>query len=144
MTPFPPENIGFEHSMDGHNAAHQTGGNSGFLDCEEGSDGNTAGETVTSIAKSEEQQQEAPQSKCPRPLVCILVLLTVAVIIPLLFVFDIISNEDLEGVPVLGDIDFDNFFDTDPYGGEVSPLVCIIQLCIIRLFFDRSNVLFYY
>jgi hypothetical protein len=86
----------------------------------EGAGGNT-GKTVSSVDKTAAQEEGTPPTRCPRPLIVILTLLFIAVSVPCLFVFGILSNEDLEGVPLLGDVDFDTFFDTDPFGGEVSP-----------------------
>jgi hypothetical protein len=59
--------------------------------------------------------------KCPCILVAIISLLVIAIITACLFAFNVISNDDLEGVPLLGNIDFEGFFDSDPYGGAVSP-----------------------
>lgn len=39
----------------------------------------------------------------------------------ILFATGVLKNDDLTGIPVLGDIDFEGFFDSDPYGGAVSP-----------------------
>jgi hypothetical protein len=68
-----------------------------------------------------ETNGEAQSRKCPIVLTVILFCLAIAVIIPCLFIFGVVSNEDLDGVPGLGNIDFDGFFDTDPFGGAVSP-----------------------
>jgi hypothetical protein len=70
-----------------------------------------------------ETDSEAQSRKCPRGVLIVTIsCLAIAVIISCLFIFGVVSNNDLDGVPVLGNIDFDGFFDTDPFGGAISPL----------------------
>ncbi len=44
-----------------------------------------------------------------------------AILFGALFATGILRNEDLSGIPVLGDLDLEGFFDTDPYGGLITP-----------------------
>ena len=85
--------------------------------------GNTQSTTVlSSIGKRNAEEDQATFcGKCPVPLLVILSCTGIAILIMCLFVFDVIDNSDFEGVPVLGDIDFGGFFDTDPFGGQVTP-----------------------
>jgi hypothetical protein len=80
-------------------------------------------EEFASSSSSELKNVETDDSggKCPCILVAIISLLVIAIITACLFAFNVINNDDLEGVPILGNIDFEGFFDSDPYGGAVSP-----------------------
>jgi hypothetical protein len=71
-------------------------------------------------AIDDQENETTPKHKRPCILIAIIAFVVIAVFIPLLFVFDIVNNDDLKGVPGLEDVDFDTFFDQDPFGGRVS------------------------
>jgi hypothetical protein len=77
-------------------------------------------EVADRSAIDDQEDETTPKNKRPCILIAIIAFVVIAVFIPMLFVFDIVNNENFEGVPVLGDVDFDSFFDQDPFGGRVS------------------------
>jgi hypothetical protein len=106
---------------DHEEAGGAAAGNSKILGGDGDGDETNSTTVLNNVGAKNMIDDEGPCMQCSRPLIIILSCLAIAIIIPCLFIFDIITNSDLEGLPGLEDIDVDGFFDSDPFNGQVTP-----------------------
>jgi len=81
--------------------------------------------TTRSESDTENDDSTDKNSESILPKTCILrtivFIVVTGILFGILFATGVLKNEDISGIPILGDVDFEGFFDSDPFGGLVTP-----------------------